>query len=557
MSWKYLQFPCGCKLPIVSEGENRPYVKITFDTNQEFDCKATWDLIGRGDTKGVFQLDSNLGQMSSKRLKPTTIEELGALTAIVRPGCKESIIDGKSVTDHYIDRKNREEEVTYQHPALESALKKTYGELIYQEQAMQIARDVAGFNLQEADMLRKAIGKKKADEMAKCKKMFLEGAKKAGILTDEQAEEIFAGIEKSQRYSFNKSHAISYAIVAYWSAYAKAHLHEQFFTSHLRHSQNEADQSQEISEVVNNAKLSNVEVSLPDLRRNNKHFKLFDKIYFGIIDIKGIGESVYEKICETKNKIDKPVEQWTKLDFLLRFAPEIGVSNAEILVSCGAVSYIDNNRTLMLYELKQVGELTDKEREYIINNLMQPITVSNENATNKGCLNLIDILDIILKLPVGRKGAIANKNRHQKIQGMYNALLSPAYKLEDDAAWIAKEERRLLGIPITCSEVDSCDTSLANCSCKDFINGYVKHPIIAAKLERVREITIKKGKSIGEKMAFATISDNSCLLDSVTIFSEPYKKFKHLLIEGNNIMISGKKDNKRGGLIVDKIWQLY
>lgn len=542
---EYLNFTCGCKLPIVTKNEHRPLVKISFNVeDHDFNCALTWDLISRGDTKGVFQLDSNLGQMLSKRLKPENIEELGALTAIMRPGCTEAIRDGKSVTDHYIDRKHGKEEVTYQHPALEPALKSTYGELIYQEQAMQIATDIAGFNLQEADMLRKAIGKKKPEEMAKCKQMFLEGATRAGIVDDKQAMEIFEGIEKSQRYSFNKSHAISYGIISYMTAYAKAHLPEQFYTSYLINSENEADQSTEIAEIVNNGKLNNIEVYLPDLRYCNKHFKLLDKIYFGIIDIKGIGESVYDKICETIKSIDTPVEKWNKIDFLLRFAPKIGISNAEILVSSGAVSYIDNNRTLMLHELKQVGDLTDKEIQGMLSYALPN-------------MKLTDLLETILKLPIGRKGVISNKNRAEKIRGMINALTFPAYKLEDDAAWIAKEERRLLGIPITCSEVDSCDTSMANCTCKDFISGFVKHPIIAGKVERLKEVTIKNGKNIGKKMAFVTISDSTCLLDSVTVFSDQYDNFKHLLIEGNNIMVSGKKDTKRGGLIVDKIWQLY
>lgn len=203
---KYLEFDCGCKFPIIREGVNRPFINVNFDAEKHsFECKKAWDVIGRGDTKGVFQLESSLGQQLSARLKPTNIEQLSALTAIIRPGCRESIdSNGKSVTDRYIDRKNGNEPITYYHPSLEASLKKTFGELIYQEEAMQIARDVAGFSLQDADVLRKAIGKKKPEEMAKVKKMFLEGCEKMAILNNEQAAEIFNGIEKSQRYSFNK-----------------------------------------------------------------------------------------------------------------------------------------------------------------------------------------------------------------------------------------------------------------------------------------------------------------------------------------------------------------
>ena len=134
----------------------------------------------------------------------------------------EAIVDGKSLTNHYIDRKHGREPVEYFHPALEQSLKETFGILVYQEQSMQIAQEIAGFNLQEADILRKAIGKKKTDVMAQVKTSFLQKAEEKGIVTKEQAEEIFSWIEKSQRYSFNKSHAVSYAFNAYLSAYAKA-----------------------------------------------------------------------------------------------------------------------------------------------------------------------------------------------------------------------------------------------------------------------------------------------------------------------------------------------
>lgn len=543
---KYLEFPCGCKFPIIAENGNRPYIQIELDVdNHDFLCQATWDKIGSGDTKGVFQLESQLGQQLSKRLKPINIEQLSALTAIMRPGCMESKDEnGKSVTDRYIDRKNGLEPVTYYHPALEPSLRKTYGELIYQEEAMQIARDIAGFNLQDADVMRKAIGKKKPEEMAKVKKMFLDGCHKLSIVNDEQAAEIFDGIEKSQRYSFNKSHAVSYGLLAYLTAYYKVHLPHIFFTSYLKHSEGKAKPDEEVKQLVNNAKLLNIDIMTPDIRRKNKHFKLVDdKIYFGIIDIKGIGESVYKKIITTIYE-ETPIETWTKNDLLFRIAPKFGYTPTQALISAGAFSYIDTNRNLMIYESQKIQELTDKERQYII-----------DKVELKG-ISVTKVFEYILSLPVGRGQCISTKTRHAKITGLYNALVKPTHGLEDSAGWIARTEQELLGIPITCSEVDDCDISVANCTCKEFLDGQSANPIIGAKLERIKEITIKNGKSVGQKMAFLSVSDNSCNLDSVTIFSEPYGKYKHLLLEGNMILLAGKRDNKRGGLIVDKIWQL-
>ena len=135
-----------------------------------YNDEKTWQLFSEGKTKGIFQLESNLGKSWSKKVAPTNIEELSALIAIIRPGTLKAYVDGKSMTQHYVDRKHGREEVTYLHPSLEEILKPTYGVLVYQEQSMRIAQKIAGFNLQDADLLRKAIGKKKADVMNQVKK---------------------------------------------------------------------------------------------------------------------------------------------------------------------------------------------------------------------------------------------------------------------------------------------------------------------------------------------------------------------------------------------------
>ena len=169
----------------------------------DYTDQQTWDLICAGRTKGVYQLESNLGKSWAKRVRPKNIEELAALVALIRPGCLKAIVDGKSMTQHYVDRKHGQEETTYVHESLEPILKSTQGVLVYQEQSMEIAQKIAGFNLEEADNLRKAIGKKQADLMARIKKRFIEGAVNESIVSREAAEEIFGWIEKSSRYAFN------------------------------------------------------------------------------------------------------------------------------------------------------------------------------------------------------------------------------------------------------------------------------------------------------------------------------------------------------------------
>jgi DNA polymerase III subunit alpha len=291
---KYFEYKqCGCKFPLDNDN-------IIFDPDilsLNLECKSTWDLIGNGNTKGCFQLESRLGRSMAKKLKPENIEQLSALISIMRPGCLEAVRDGKTVSSHFIDKKNGLESVDYFHPSLEPILSNTFGEMVYQEQAMQIAKDIAGFDLQEADMLRKAIGKKKADEMAKLKDKFISGCVTIGGLSQQQADQIFSWIEKSQRYSFNKSHAVSYAMNAYLSAYSKAHFTRTFFASYLKFAKDKIDSQQEIKELIQNASQMNIHVSTPDIRKLNRYFVLKDKIiYFGLTDIKGVGQSVFNKL---------------------------------------------------------------------------------------------------------------------------------------------------------------------------------------------------------------------------------------------------------------------
>ncbi len=218
MSTNTYKLDCGCRFPISEKGlqqRGKPlswYEKegivppIVFRAREaSLDCPAVWDMLGQGLTKGVFQLESALGRHWCKRLKPQSVSDLAALGALLRPGCLEAVDEnGVSVTEHYCRRKNKEAEAIPLHPCLESSLTDTHQLMIYQEQCMSTARIAAGFTLQEADVLRKSIGKKIPEEMEKCRIMFLEGSKKVGLVNDKDAEMIFSYIEKSQRYGFNR-----------------------------------------------------------------------------------------------------------------------------------------------------------------------------------------------------------------------------------------------------------------------------------------------------------------------------------------------------------------
>ena len=227
--------PCGCEFKLLSEEINPlsglPHIDIDY-YNLPLDCDLAWDTFKRS-TKGVFQLETNLGQTYSKKLGPENLEDLGALGAILRPGVLKAMLDGKSLTQHFIDRKNKIEEPTEIDPSIADILRETQQILVYQEETLQIAQKIAGFDLKQADILRRAMGKKIPELMTQVEAEFIEGVKKTGIVTEEKGREIWDMIRKSERYSFNKSHSISYGLAGYWSAYLKSHFPLLFFTSWL------------------------------------------------------------------------------------------------------------------------------------------------------------------------------------------------------------------------------------------------------------------------------------------------------------------------------------
>jgi DNA polymerase-3 subunit alpha len=531
----FFAFDCGCKFKVIDNSGDIP--KIDFSANIEslnLECHRTWDLISEGNTKGCFQLESRLGQTMAKKLKPENIEQLSGLIAILRPGCLESMRDGKSITNHYIDKKNGLESIDYFHMALEPALKTTYGEMIYQEESMQIAHDIAGFDLQEADMLRKAIGKKKPEEMAKLKKKFLTGSKEKNIVTEGQAEEIFGWIEKSQRYSFNKSHSISYAMNAYLSAYAKAHFSRIFFASYLKFAKDKIDPQQEIKELTRNASEMEIDVRLPDLRNLNKNFFIKDKnIYFGLTDIKGVGDSVFKKILELTEQ--KDITSLGYLQTICHILLNINSTAAKALVSSGALDYFKKNRTEILFHYEILSTLTKKELE-----LFQNLILNNPT------LNIKQLLSSLLSEKITKK-------RIEPISNSIKSLERPPYSLTDKVEWLSDSENSLLGVAISCSKLDSYDISMTNTNCKEFKTTLLSEKIIlAGEVSNVNIIKTKKGKNPGQEMAFVSVEDAYGLLDSIIFFPEQLETYKHHLFQGNVLIFIGNKTKTKDGLVVEK-----
>ena len=536
----YIEYPCGCKFK-----KNEQGLPI-FNPNIEdmpLDCERTWDMICEGNTKGVFQLESQLGQSKAREVKPRSVEELSDLIAIIRPGCGDAIVKGKSLTMHYIDRKSKKDPVEYFHDDLEPVLKSTYGILVYQEQAMQIAQLVAGFSLQQADNLRKAIGKKKVDLMAQVKEEFFAGAKEVGKFTEEEAEEIFSWIEKSQKYSFNKSHSVSYAYNGYQTAYAKAHFPRAFFTSYLRHADGKPKPFAEISHLVNNARLMDIDVIPPSIKNLNAEFKLIDnKPTFGLVNVKSVGQSVYDQLHGyiTTNEINVEDMGWE--EFLMRLGRFIKSNSFESMIKAGVFDCYGMHRSKMLYDFNIYKDIKDKDKKFL--------SEDKSKTFKEGLERLID------DIKTRRRTAWTDKNI-EFVKSSIMTLESPPYELVDKWSWRAKQERDLLGIELTCSEIDEYDTIDANCTCREYVKGFeCKTIAIAAQITDIREWKIKSGSNKGAVMAFLKISDNTCCLDSVTAFSEDWKIIKSKVSIGKVLLFRGNRDKKKGSFLLKSVQKL-
>lgn len=512
----------------------------------DYNDEKTWNLFKEGRTKGIFQLESNLGRAWSKRLQPTNIEELSALIALIRPGSLKAISDGKSMTQHYVDRKSGLDVVKYLHESLQDTLETTKGVLIYQEQSMRIAQDLAGFNLKEADVLRKAIGKKKADLMAKVRTDFLAGCERVGKVDTNTAEEIFGWIEKSSRYSFNKSHAVCYAINSYKSAWFKANYTKQFFLSYLTYANEKQDPHQEVYELVSEAKLFDIEVKLPTLNNWDTNFFIQgSKIYFGIKDVKSLTGVNGDKVIKAIN--DAPsTKDFNWMDILIYLSPNINSTGFKALCSIGFFStrHTGVSRNKALYEYLIFKNLTKAELKWVTENYK-----SKKWKTLKDCF--VDLA------PTKKEGGGTSKiDRKQVIENEIHFLENPPYSLDDDPDWIIEQEKKFLGCPVSLSKVDSSDTSHSNTTCKEILDGKQgKNICIVANVSRLMEHTCKKGKSKGKKMCFLTLEDETCSIDNVVVFPETREKNVFILDEGVNLLFCGEVE-KNGSFIIEKIHEI-
>lgn len=309
------------------------------------DNPKTFELLGRGETTGVFQLESDGMKKYIRELKPTVIEDIIAMVALYRPGPMQFI-------ESFIDRKHGREKISYFHPLTESALGNTYGIPIYQEQVMQVAKDMAGFTGGEADTLRKAMGKKIAKLMAEMRVKFIDGSIKNGVPKD-KAEAIFTQFEEFAAYGFNKSHAACYALIAYQTAYLKAHYPDAFMAALMNSDISNLDR---ITIEVEECRRMGLEVLPPDINESFRGFAVFKnskKVRFGLLAIKGIGEDVVETLYQERKK-NGPYKDLE--DFVTRVTGKhINRRSLESLIKSGALDRF-GDRNQLFFNIENILE---------------------------------------------------------------------------------------------------------------------------------------------------------------------------------------------------------
>jgi len=301
--------------------------------------QKTFKLLSEGKTVGVFQLESEGMQKTLKGVKPTQFEDLIAILALYRPGPAQLI-------PSYIRRKQGKEKIEYLHPKLEPILRSTYGVLIYQEQLMEIAKELAGFSLSEADILRKAVGKKIKELLEEQKEKLIKGMIERGI-KKEVAQKIWEWILPFARYGFNKSHATGYALIAYWTAYLKAHFPYEFMAAVLNAEGSNVDK---ISFLLSECKRAQIKVLPPSINESFEDFRVVKignekVIRFGLSAIKNVGKNLVEAIISEREKNGKfkSIE-----DFLQRIDhKDLNKKSLEALIKAGVFTGMEDRRVLL------------------------------------------------------------------------------------------------------------------------------------------------------------------------------------------------------------------
>jgi DNA polymerase-3 subunit alpha len=467
------------------------------------DDEKTYLLLQKALTTGVFQLESGGMKRYLKQLAPTTFEDVIAMVALYRPGPMDWIPD-------FIARKHGRKKIVYIHPKLEPVLKNTYGVAVYQEQIMQISQALAGFSLSEADILRKAVGKKIPELVQKEKSKFIDGCVANGI-ERKIAEKVFAFIEPFAGYGFNRSHAACYALIGYQTAYLKAHYPTEFMAALLTSDQNDIDR---VAIEIEECRIMNIEVLPPDVNESFVTFAAIikpgekEQIRFGLGAIKNVGKNVANEIVEERKRNGK----YTSLtNFIERIqTKDLNKKSLESLAKCGALE--------VLGERNQLLENTEKILNYSKD--FQKNQSSNQ-------VSLFGGTGVDIKMPeISLESA------------------EPAPKMTR-LGW----EKELLGLYVSEHPLEEfldffrqCSTPISEIDAT-LVNNTVT---IGGIIDKVKKIFLKSQKS----MAFVQLEDAGGQKMEAIVFPKTLEKYEALWEEGNIVLVTGKISDKDGTLKV-------
>jgi len=460
--------------------------------------KPTFELLKACKSTAVFQLESRGMKELIKRLKPDCFEEIIALVALFRPGPLQS-----GMVDDFIDRKHGRASVEYPHPDLEPILKPTYGVILYQEQVMQIAQVLANYTLGAADMLRRAMGKKKPEEMAKQREIFTKGAVERGV-EEKTATYIFDLMEKFAGYGFNKSHSAAYALVAYQTAWLKAHYPAAFMAAVMS---SDMDNTEKVVIFIDECLKMGLKVRSPSINNSYYKFTVDDEqnIIYGLGAIKGVGESAIAAIIEERKRGGEFTD-------LFSFAKRLDLKKLnrrvmESLIKAGAMDEWNMERSVLAASIEQVMKTAEKEHQNQITGQIDLLSLLDEEVTEN-------------RYTVCKPWTV-----QQRLEYEYETL---GFYFSGHPA------------DIYCHEFRSIITEISQLHPNKQKKAYVCGQVTA-----LRKLITKKGK----KLVILNINDGTSKID-IVVFGELFDTFNQELNKGSLIIVEGDvaHDDYNGGV---------
>ena len=494
----------------------RDYKDTEVDINNlPLDDPDTYKLLMKGETDGVFQLESEGMKDLLINFKPDRIEDVIALIAAYRPGPMKMIPD-------FIARKHGKQQITYELPQLEPILKETYGIILYQEQVMQIANAIGGYTMSQADTLRKVMGKKKVADMEKEKPRFMEGAKKQKI-DDNKARIIWDQMEKFAEYGFNKSHSAAYAMITYQTAYLKAHYPVEFMAALLT---SEKDNRDKIIKHMTSCKDMGINILPPDINESEKGFSISgENIRFGLTAVKNVGEAAIESVIDVR----ETAKFLSFIDFLNRVdLRKVNKRVIESLIKCGAFDSMGHKRSQLMHSYEEAMEVAQRNQK--------------EKSSNQS--SFFDQLE---------SGSSSFEN------GL------SAYELPDMPEWDHKKllslEREALGFYITGHPLLPYTDRLKLVTDSDSENLLIRRDketvTVAGVVSAINERKTKRN----DTMSYVTLEDLHGSINAI-FFGDLYKTSYNILHEEEPVIvkgtldISGTEENQKISLIAQEVTSL-